>query len=544
MMLAGALTMPGTAFGDEPECPEIKYRLIDLHMLPVHSYALGISNPSSPGSSFVVHVVGELRSTPHPANNTGAFHWAFQALPSGGHGIWWMRILNVGGDCPSDQAVARDVNIYGRIIGNTGDSLAVGDIILWDVGSGPETCENLSDEEHIGSAGRGNALNDNDPPAIVGMSSDESVGFHYVLDGPLTTLLPQENFFSSEAFGVSDFGPGFAPRPVGAYFESFNPTPGTCVQNLDPRSTWWLGSEPQLLLGIPPVGRGFVALDINNNLEVVGRSYWVDPEETCRLVAMYWKEDPFHPDDVYLRGEVLPFIGQDPEDTIAHAISNPIMRDEEEELHMVGRSVTSNVATLWRGPAGPLDLPGEWTAFDLDEISCNDLLPPYQLREATDVNDLGWIVGWMTINPGTPEAKDHAVLLIPFDEYPGDPADLNHDGAVDGADMLLMFSHWGDCPDPCCCLADLNGDGVVDGADSLILMASWGCPLCESNEQPASLAELINSAGITSRQWQESIDVMSSGTEAEKANYLCWLEYHFELCDSCPTCPDSDPFAE
>jgi len=54
------------------------------------------------------------------------------------------------------------------------------------------------------------------------------------------------------------------------------------------------------------------------------------------------------------------------------------------------------------------------------------------------------------------------------------PADLNCDGVVDGADLLILLSAWGACADPGDCPADLNGDGVVDGADLLMLLSSWG----------------------------------------------------------------------
>jgi len=49
------------------------------------------------------------------------------------------------------------------------------------------------------------------------------------------------------------------------------------------------------------------------------------------------------------------------------------------------------------------------------------------------------------------------------------PADLNGDGVVDGADLGILLSNWGDGG-----AADLNGDGVVDGADLGILLSNWG----------------------------------------------------------------------
>ncbi len=54
---------------------------------------------------------------------------------------------------------------------------------------------------------------------------------------------------------------------------------------------------------------------------------------------------------------------------------------------------------------------------------------------------------------------------------PACPADLNQDGAVNGADLGLMLGAWGACPG---CAADLNADGVVNGADLGLLLGSWG----------------------------------------------------------------------
>lgn len=54
------------------------------------------------------------------------------------------------------------------------------------------------------------------------------------------------------------------------------------------------------------------------------------------------------------------------------------------------------------------------------------------------------------------------------------PADINCDGVVDGLDLLVMLSAWGECADPNDCPADLNNDGTVDGLDLLILLSNWG----------------------------------------------------------------------
>ncbi|MCA9283843.1 MAG: hypothetical protein KDA22_01415 [Phycisphaerales bacterium] len=52
------------------------------------------------------------------------------------------------------------------------------------------------------------------------------------------------------------------------------------------------------------------------------------------------------------------------------------------------------------------------------------------------------------------------------------PADLNEDGMVDGGDLGLLLSAWGQAG-----CADLSGNGTVDGGDLGLLLAEWGaCP--------------------------------------------------------------------
>jgi len=73
--------------------------------------------------------------------------------------------------------------------------------------------------------------------------------------------------------------------------------------------------------------------------------------------------------------------------------------------------------------------------------------------------------GW-TEDPGVPTpafALEGAVLL----------ADLNGDGLIDGSDVGLLLSGWGDCEACATCLADLNGDCTVDGADLGLLLGAW-----------------------------------------------------------------------
>ncbi len=53
----------------------------------------------------------------------------------------------------------------------------------------------------------------------------------------------------------------------------------------------------------------------------------------------------------------------------------------------------------------------------------------------------------------------------------GAPGDIDGDGAVDIADLLILLGDWGACPPPC--PADLDADGSVGITDLLILLANW-----------------------------------------------------------------------
>ena len=54
--------------------------------------------------------------------------------------------------------------------------------------------------------------------------------------------------------------------------------------------------------------------------------------------------------------------------------------------------------------------------------------------------------------------------------------DLDGNGIVDFADLLILLSAWGNCPNSTC-MADLDGSGVVDFGDLLMLLNAWGtCP--------------------------------------------------------------------
>jgi hypothetical protein len=85
---------------------------------------------------------------------------------------------------------------------------------------------------------------------------------------------------------------------------------------------------------------------------------------------------------------------------------------------------------------------------------------------------------WKVFNFNMPSAVHQEAMqwvidnMLDADDCLGD---INGDGAVDGADLLMLLSDWGSCAGDCA--SDLNGDGIVDGADLLLLLSAWGqCP--------------------------------------------------------------------
>lgn len=97
------------------------------------------------------------------------------------------------------------------------------------------------------------------------------------------------------------------------------------------------------------------------------------------------------------------------------------------------------------------------------------------LSVGTDIDDApGLYVGGCFSFAGGLNANHVAVWRGCADASPGPQGDLNGDGVVDVADLLILLSQWGPCPRDAGCTADLNDDGTVDVADMLILLANWG----------------------------------------------------------------------
>ncbi|HMN95367.1 MAG TPA: hypothetical protein PKC43_04050 [Phycisphaerales bacterium] len=123
-----------------------------------------------------------------------------------------------------------------------------------------------------------------------------------------------------------------------------------------------------------------------------------------------------------------------------------------------------------------LDLGGGLFAPEVGDTFTVLVAPPTTLSGSFVEGPITTVPGgsylWQ-IGSHTGEVADVVTLTVA--EFHPCPADLNGDGAVDGADLGLLLSAWGGCAS---CPGDLSGDGILDGADLGILLSSWGaCPM-------------------------------------------------------------------
>ena len=124
--------------------------------------------------------------------------------------------------------------------------------------------------------------------------------------------------------------------------------------------------------------------------------------------------------------------------------------------------------------------------------------------------------------------------------------DTNGDCIVGVLDLLTLLGGWGPNAGP----GDLNCDFGVGVLDLLALLASWGkCPCAGPGPEPPSLEEELTEACLTMEDWFDFVDVMQTGSEAEKENWLCWMEHYLNNCNRCTCthsgviCPGPDPFS-
>ena len=113
------------------------------------------------------------------------------------------------------------------------------------------------------------------------------------------------------------------------------------------------------------------------------------------------------------------------------------------------------------GPGGP-EVDGGW--FEACHRIADFVEPTAEIRLRFTAEDAA---------PGSiVEAGIDAVRVETVQCDPSNPADLDGDGTVNGADLAILLGAWG-TPGP----GDLDGNGTVNGADLAILLGAWGDPI-------------------------------------------------------------------
>lgn len=114
------------------------------------------------------------------------------------------------------------------------------------------------------------------------------------------------------------------------------------------------------------------------------------------------------------------------------------------------------------GPGGD-ETCGEWFVHEFLVSDFVELSTTLRIR-FTAHDSVG---GGALVEAGVDAIRVSAIDCV---DPPKVPGDLNFDGVVDGTDVGLFLSQWGNAGGP----ADLNADGVVDGADFGTLLGHWG----------------------------------------------------------------------
>lgn len=234
-------------------------------------------------------------------------------------------------------------------------------------------------------------------------------------------------------------------------------------------SSTWTRTDLNQLSGQSPAHNHAFAYALNDSGLIVGGST-SDAVGSCPVFAVkavYWNGSN--------TAVALPTLGSDVR-SYAYSVNNNGV--------VVGWSEDNSSTPVRR--AFRYDVGG--SIYDL-----NDYIPfddtDWEIVEAHDINDAGWIVGVAKASQDNDELR--AVLLVPQPRCTGD---LNGDGTIDGADLGLLLGLWG--PVVCNDSADFDESGDIDGGDLGVLLGAWGdcsAPLLEE-ENPVEV--LMDGQGL------------------------------------------------
>jgi hypothetical protein len=111
-------------------------------------------------------------------------------------------------------------------------------------------------------------------------------------------------------------------------------------------------------------------------------------------------------------------------------------------------------------------------------------------------NALASAAGLTTDQRGYARVYNRGVDIGAFESSSALPGDLNHDGAVNFADLLKLAQNYG-ATNATWGQGDINGDGVVDFADLLTLAQNYGRG---TNGSPGAAASAVDSGSVVKRR--------------------------------------------
>ncbi|HMN97079.1 MAG TPA: hypothetical protein PKC43_11450 [Phycisphaerales bacterium] len=319
--------------------------------------------------------------------------------------------------------------------------------------------------------------------------------------GPIITVLPQP--------ALDQWVYPFASNPGGGFFASVfsSKLPGGFGTDFDNRDGQALVAfDVGGLLTPELIDQGYsvveVTLTMRTNTDLTFQydptpdSYrsWLQPDDPDYEADL----DPGRPVEVFGAGFRWGFSAQNYVETTPFSPFGPFGQGIRTAYPIAGDSaapgldVSNNVSLEFDPTAFAVGIipslnPGEYVPIDTDIEFTLDLDDPF-VREyvdaAFDEGRLFLIVASLFVteqqgsgtfpsfytkeNPFVTLGLQSAGRLTVTLAQAGNPADLNGDGVVDGADLGILLGAWGTAGP-----GDLNGDGIVDGADLGILLGAW-----------------------------------------------------------------------
>ena len=482
LMVAAAEGSASQAFGvDTPP----RFRVTVLRSIGgMSALAHGTAGINSDGQVVYAYLAS---GTPH------AWYWS----PHTEYGLAGNAVHTI--DSTSNASVARDINDAGNIAGYSASGRKA---TLWTPASGsfgtPTLFATANSEAH--------ALSNDNPPHVVGVrhltttcdsTFERDEAFNWTVGGAVTALAPLSPFAGEHSIAY-DIRRNGADVIVGNSEEC---TRAAACELLF-AGTGWDDTPASAVLSYNGIrttafARTTFGQGVNDDGKVVGWVWFKPTNQSidCDPTATYWPSYS-STSPVDLAAHLSP--ANDTSRAFAiNSLTNP---------QVVGVNTTTDHGILW-------EYSGSWSSVDLDSspsiiAACSD--SAWEVREAHDINDNGWIVAM-----GDGSNGRHALLLTPVEC----PYDVNGDGFIDEYDAAEILE-LGDLQDPSCpmaviCRWDVDFDCDTDYDDYeavLAYISECGDPCtCEGGSFAAT-----GGGGLSLERFMDALAAYSTNLSQEE----------------------------